>query len=113
VKRILTADFPRKPAARADRYAGLNRDDPFANRLAPDAPSFAKGELKAQSIGDFLSPPLISDQIAGRRNDSRLPTVSVVPAYLDTQVSNAKRGNNHVGQLCSGSEFLGHEWIIP
>ncbi len=75
--------------------------------------SLAKGELKAQSIGDFLDAPLISDQIAGRRNDSRLPTVRVVPAYLDTQISYAKRGNNHVRQLCSGSEFLGHGWIIP
>jgi hypothetical protein len=68
---------------------GPSRDDP-PRKLASvrqEATSFPKGELKAQSIGDFLDPPLIPDQIAGRRYDGRLPAVSVIPADLDAQLS--------------------------
>lgn len=75
--------------------------------------SFPKRELKTQSIGDFLNAPLISNQIAGRRNDGRLPAVSMVLAYFDTQLSYTKRRYDHVRQLCGGSEFLRHGSIIP
>jgi len=59
--------------------------------------SFPEGELNAQSICDFFNPPLITDQIAGRRNDSRLPTGGMIFANLDFYLSDPQRRNDHVG----------------
>jgi hypothetical protein len=38
----------------------------------------SEGELKARSICDFFNSPLISDQIAGRRNYCWLPPISMI-----------------------------------
>ena len=59
--------------------------------------SFPKRELKAQSISDFFHAPLISNQIAGRRNYGRLPSVRMILAHLDIQLFYSKRRNDHVG----------------
>ena len=56
-----------------------------------------EGELKAQSMCYFFNSPLISDDIAWRRYDCGLPSVSVVLANLDFYLSNTKRGNDQVG----------------
>jgi hypothetical protein len=54
-------------------------------------------ELKAQSIRDFINSPLISNQIAGRRNHCRLPPVSLVFANLNIDVIYSQRRNDHLG----------------
>jgi hypothetical protein len=59
--------------------------------------SFPEGELNAQSICDFFNSPLATDQIAGRCNYGRLPTVSMILANLDFYFSDAQRRNDHVG----------------
>jgi len=59
--------------------------------------SSLEGELKAQSMCDLLHSPLISDQIAGRRNHGRLPPVSMILANLDFYISYANRRSDHVG----------------
>ncbi len=69
--------------------------------------SFPEGELNAQSICDFFNSPLISDQIAGRRNYCRLPPISMIFANLDFYLSLAQKRNDHVRQLLGRSEFLG------
>ncbi len=72
--------------------------------------SSLQGELKTQSMRDFLNSPLVSDQIARRRNYGRLPPVSMILANLDFQFSYAQRRSDHVRKLFGCSEFLGH-WI--
>jgi hypothetical protein len=51
--------------------------------------SFPERELKTQSICNFFNAPLISDQIAGRCNNNRLPSISVIFANLNIYVFNA------------------------
>jgi hypothetical protein len=74
--------------------------------------SFPQVKFNAQSVGDFLNASLIANGIAGRRNHGRLPPVSMVFANSDINLTDAQRGDDHVGQLVSGSEFLGH-WPSP
>ena len=59
--------------------------------------SSPEGELQAQSICDLFNSPLISDQIAGRRNYYRLPPISMILADLDFYLHYTQRRNNHVG----------------
>jgi len=58
--------------------------------------SFSESELNAQSICDFFNSPLISDQVARRRNYCRLPPVSMIFANLDLYLSHTQRRNDHV-----------------
>jgi hypothetical protein len=53
--------------------------------------------MNAQSICDFFNSPLISDQIAGTRDDCRLPPVSGIFANLDFCFSYAQRRSDHLG----------------
>ena len=73
--------------------------------------SFSQVEFNAQSVCDFLNAPLIANGIAGRRNHGRLPPVSMVFANCDINLTDAERGDDHIGQLFSGSMFLGHRPI--
>ena len=59
--------------------------------------SFTQVELKAQSICDFINSPLISNQIAGRRNYCRLPPVSVIFANVDIYFSHTQCRDDHIG----------------
>ena len=70
--------------------------------------SFPQVELKAQSVCDFLNAPLIANRVAGGRNHRRLPAVSMVVSNTDRYLADAERGDDHVGQLLSGSKLLGH-----
>jgi hypothetical protein len=75
--------------------------------------SFPQVELKAQTVCDFLNAPLIANRIAGRRNHRRLPPESMVFSNTDRYLTDAQRGDDHVGQLLSGFKFLGQCHLHP
>jgi hypothetical protein len=72
-------------------------DDTGRADIRGDETSFPQIELKAQSIGDFIDSPLISNQIAGRRNHCRLPPVGAVFSNLNIDLIYSQRRNNHIG----------------
>jgi hypothetical protein len=57
---------------------------------------FLQVELKAQSVGYSLNAPLKADRVAGRRDDDRLPTVSMISANADMYIAYAERSDDHL-----------------
>ena len=74
---------------------------------------FLQVELKAQPVGYSLNAPLKADRVAGRRDNDRLPTISVISANADMYIAYAKRSDDHLRQLFSGFKFLGHRYLKP
>lgn len=56
---------------------------------------FLQVELKAQSVGYFLNAPLIADRVAGRRDNHRLPTVSMISANPDMHIVDRERRHDY------------------
>ena len=63
----------------------------------PEQPSFPKIKLEAQFVGDFIDSPLKANRIARRRNNRRLPAISMVFANTDINLADAQRSDDHVG----------------
>jgi hypothetical protein len=66
-------------------------------------------ELKAKPLSDFFDAPLITYQIAGRRDNIRLPSIGMVPANNDLQPDSSDPLGNHLGEMFRGDTFLEHD----
>jgi hypothetical protein len=79
---------------------------PFAKWRALN--SLAQIEPNAKSTGNLLSSSLITDQVARRGGDRRLPAKSMVLANNNFQANHTDLLGDHVGKLRTTSAFLKH-----
>jgi hypothetical protein len=59
--------------------------------------SISQVKLKSEPLCNFLNASLISNQIAGRRQHYRLPSISVIFANADLYLTDVQCRNDHVG----------------
>ena len=72
----------------------------------PEQPSFPKIKLDAQLVGDFIDSPLKTNRIARRRNNRRLPAISMVFANTDVHLREAHHRDDHISELFGASAFI-------